>query len=294
MVGVGAESQKFQATVREKDTFTCQSRRTPDGKHRAHMNSSNSSSSRLYQELTLARASTFDVVAQYQTIFLSVIVTLSLLIYKWCLTCKTDAANPLPILPLRKRTASQHQKNIEMTSYPTLRNCNNDGVLLSKASLKLLQNTLPLHLQLSDWSLLYASNRDGYNLETFLRLAEDEGPTILVVADTAGHVFGGFNSISWERPKSKAGHYFGTGESYVFTVLPAFKHYPWTGLNSEFVMTKSNCIAFGGGGKFAFTLDEKFQRGSSDASQTYNNQCLANSYTYDVVSVELWKFERFR
>ena len=227
-----------------------------------------------------------------QSLVFLLVVTLSFIIYKWCLCCKMDAGDPLPKLK-RKRTDSEFQ-HIELTRYPTLRNVDNNGIILQKNQTLELQKVLPLHLQMLDWSLLYASNRDGYNLETFHRLAENEGPTLLVVADTAGHVFGGFNSVSWERPKSKAGHIFGTGESFVFTVLPEFRHYPWTGLNSEFVMTKHDCIAFGGGGNFALTLDERFQRGSSDVSETFHNNILGNAAVFDIVSVELWKFDRFR
>jgi hypothetical protein len=251
--------------------------------------------SRFYESLVTSDNINFNYVSSKQIFMIILIISLTTIAYTLCVQCKASAANPLGQIkiPMRKRTNSQFKK-IEMTSYPILRGLDShDSIILSKKQTKLLQNILPLHLQMSDWSLLYASNRDGYNIETFHRLAEDNGPTILVIADTAGHVFGGFNSISWERPKSPSGHYFGTGESFVFTVLPAFKHYTWTGLNSEFVMTKSDCIAFGGGGKFAFTLDERFQRGSSDKSATYNNECLANSYMYDVVNVELWKFDRF-
>jgi hypothetical protein len=220
-------------------------------------------------------------------------ICLGIFFYRCCQKYQTDPARLL--LPkIRKRTGS-NAKTVEMMTFPTLRGLTlHDSTILQKMHTKELQKVLPLSLQMLDWSLAYASNRDGYNLETFYRLAEDQGPTLLVVTDSAGHVFGGFNSVSWERPKRKTGHTYGTGESFVFTVLPEFQHFQWSGANSEFIMSKHDCLAFGGGGKFALTLDERFQRGSSDKSDTYRNVCLASATMFDIVAVELWKFVRFR
>ena len=236
---------------------------------------------------------TFQDFGRNETFAVLLSGVLAYFFYRCCRTCCPDASNPLP-LPKRKRKDST-VASIEMISYPVLRGLSSsDGTILQKLQTKKLQNVLPLSLQMLDWSLAYASNRDGYNLDTFYRLAEDQGPTLLVVTDSSGHVFGGFNSVSWERPKRKNGHTYGTGESFVFTVLPTFKHYPWSGSNSEFILSRQDCIGFGGGGKFALTLDERFQRGSSDTSETYLNPCLASGTMFDVVAVELWKFDRFR
>ena len=264
----------------------------------ATMSSNRTSTSLHYLRMTEAsqRNNASFQEEQHTLLFVLLTACLSYFFYLCCRFNKTDAANPISSLPLhaRKRTASTF-KSIEMTSYPTLRGLTNlDGIILQKKHTKKLQDVLPMSLQVSDWSLAFASNRDGYNLETFYRLAENQGPTLLVVVDTAGHVFGGFNSISWECPRSAKGHTYGTGESFVFTVLPEFKHYPWTGANNEFILSRPDCLAFGGGGKFALSMGANFQHGTSDRSETFRNVCLANSTMFDIVSVELWKFNRFR
>jgi hypothetical protein len=56
-------------------------------------------------------------------------------------------------------------------------------------------------------------------------------------------IFGGFNSVSW----SMEPHYYGSGETFLFSLKPAAKLYRWTGANNNFICSRRDFIAMGGG-----------------------------------------------
>ena len=64
---------------------------------------------------------------------------------------------------------------------------------------------------------------------------------MLLVLDGQGSIFGAFSGDAWRVDK----HYYGNGESFLFTVHPQFKVYPWTRANDHFVLASHDCIAFG-------------------------------------------------
>lgn len=109
---------------------------------------------------------------------------------------------------------------------------------------------------------------------------------MLLVLDSSGHVFGGYASSSWHI----SSHYFGTGESFLFSIHPKFNAYHWSGNNSHFLLGAPDSLGFGGGGNFGLWLDESFEYGSSGRSQTYGNEPLASSLDFRVVAVEIWGF----
>lgn len=212
----------------------------------------------------------------------------------------------------RKRHDSNASVNcdIEMIRMPSLRGIDDtEPCMLQRRQISHLCKLLPSTTQLCDWRLLYTSSRDGYSLETFYRLCERRGPTLMIVSDTCGALFGGYNSMSWRRPTG-GDDYFGTGECFVFREYgPSsansarennddatlqdniWSKYGWTGVTDEFVLAGHKVIAFGGGGKFAFSLGSNFREGSSDQSPTYENACLASSTMFTVAAVEVWSFE---
>ena len=66
------------------------------------------------------------------------------------------------------------------------------------------------------------------------------------------------------------------------------KVYKWTGGHSYFQFCPGTAIAMGGGGGFAWYLDEDLHHGSSVRSQTFDNPCLASSNDYRCVDMEVW------
>jgi hypothetical protein len=115
------------------------------------------------------------------------------------------------------------------------------------------------------------------------------GPTVLVVRDGAGHVFGAFAPDQW-RPQPR---FFGSGEAFVFGLLPHMVWYPWhsraRARNAYFQYAAPDCLAVGGGGRFALWLDGELLRGSSGPCGAFGSPCLAHCEDFAVASVELWR-----
>lgn len=85
--------------------------------------------------------------------------------------------------------------------------------LLRHAAAVELAKQLPISLRWRNvWRLAYSPRIHGVSLHTFLRIMEKEGPSIMIIQDHSGCVFGAFASAGWHR----ADRYFGGGESFVF------------------------------------------------------------------------------
>ena len=172
--------------------------------------------------------------------------------------------------------------------------------ILSEAQREHLLAYLPASLQLHDWHLRYSTEQHGCSLrQAYLRL-DGKGPSLLVILDSTGAIFGAFATDSWHV----SSRYFGTGgrptaalerrcahatravasatpslrtvhsthpstrrlragESFLFTTRPSINVYSWSGANSHFQLGSTDSIAMGSGGKFGLRLDESFEYGSS-------------------------------
>ena len=157
--------------------------------------------------------------------------------------------------------------------------------LLSVEHIRAIVNAMPNRLQATDWKLMYSSELHGYSLQTlYTRARKLKGPSVLVVKDTDGHIFGGFASHTWRKNVS----FFGTGECFLFSLSPKIKMYSWTGANSQFLLAREECIGFGGGGSFGLWLDADFETGNSNPSATFSNPALSSKTDFSVTCVEVW------
>ena len=64
--------------------------------------------------------------------------------------------------------------------------------------------------------LLYSTEAHGCSLRMAYSRLQDSGPSLLVVLDTNGHLFGGYAPLPWHI----SSHYFGTGEAFLFSAHP--------------------------------------------------------------------------
>ena len=165
------------------------------------------------------------------------------------------------------------------------------SAILSSDQVRSIVSALPARCRLCNWRLAYSSRRDGISLRSLYRAAAGKNSSVesvLVVRDTKGHSFGAFTSEPWRvSPR-----YYGTGESFVFTVEPKCVAYRWSTKNDYFQFGRGNCVAIGGGGSgFALWLDEELLRGNTAVSDTFDNELLASETEFEIVYVELWTFE---
>ena len=132
-----------------------------------------------------------------------------------------------------------------------------------------LWHWLPERMTMADPELIYSSNEHGISLTTFYTRSEKYEPTILLIKTTEGEVFGAYCSSTWatrnlKDDKGRRQHYFGTGETFLFTFAydgnP--KRFTWVNANKSedemgtkteahqkelFMCGRPDMIAIGGG-----------------------------------------------
>lgn len=72
-----------------------------------------------------------------------------------------------------------------------------ESSLLDQSSLMLLTSYLPFEVRGTLYPL-FSSVHHGESFSTFCKQLVDKGPTMVVVRDNGGHVFGGFAATSWQ------------------------------------------------------------------------------------------------
>ena len=85
--------------------------------------------------------------------------------------------------------------------------------------------------------------------------------------------------------------YYGTGESFVYSFHPTFKAHRWTGANDYFCISSESWLAMGGGGGgFAFQIDDELDAGESNPSDTFGSPRLSSNEFFRCVRLRLRAF----
>lgn len=71
--------------------------------------------------------------------------------------------------------------------------------------------------------LVYSSNSDGLVFDKlFQRITEFDGPTLILIKNVKGCIYGGFKSEKWEKGHEKLQ---GSPECYIFSLWPKFRNF---------------------------------------------------------------------
>lgn len=166
-----------------------------------------------------------------------------------------------------------------------------------------LEAALPPGLRtVGHWSRSFSLRRDGSSTLAILELLSKScDPVVIAIQDQKGSVFGGFLPSGLYVDESMNINSFvegpnGDGNSFVYTFgRPASKMdmlriYRWTGANRFFrLLSSQGGFAMGGGNRgFAFYIDEALTLGTSQASATYANDCLASGETFECINLEIY------
>ncbi|XP_077568015.1 MTOR-associated protein MEAK7-like isoform X2 [Stigmatopora nigra] len=86
------------------------------------------------------------------------------------------------------------------------------------------------------WRLVFSTLVHGESFTRMIAGLRKCGPTLLLIKDTRGYVFGGFASISWEvKPEFQ-----GDSRCFLFSVFPRLSVYSATGYNQHFMYLNQN------------------------------------------------------
>lgn len=182
----------------------------------------------------------------------------------------------------------------------------------------------PARFRVKPLELNFSTDQDGYSLGTLFRLCEEECPTVLLIETTDGDRLGAFLSHPWVERFRQNQHYFGNGDSFVFSLTPSVAIHHWTGLQvdpessdddevgdsdpaaessadgqadakeipSLFMFANDSTLAVGGGGGgHAIQLDDSLQHGHSHPTTTFGNPgLLRKGDMFTCARCEVWSF----
>ncbi|XP_017022477.1 GTPase-activating protein skywalker isoform X3 [Drosophila kikkawai] len=207
---------------------------------------------------------------------------------------------------------SQSQVNIQMMSH-TLTIREHFGLPGTKNFIKTwtdrqflftLWSWLPVRITMYQPVLLYTTEEHGCSLTTFYVRVEQHEPTLLMIKTCNNEVFGAYCSSRWfERnvkdDKGQRQAYFGTGETFLFSLYPERAKYPWVGIEGDkdlghsselFMAADSKMITIGGGEGQAIWMDENIRFGKTDSCKTFNNPPLCPSGDFEIRVLEVYGF----
>ncbi|XP_021289204.1 TLD domain-containing protein 1 isoform X4 [Herrania umbratica] len=148
--------------------------------------------------------------------------------------------------------------------------------------------------ELEEWKLLYHSALNGSSFNTFLgNVSNNDGPTVLIIKDREGYIFGGYASQPWERHSN----FYGDMKSFIFQLYPKASIFRPTGANSNLqwcaVNFSSEAIpnGFGFGGRinhFGLFLSASFDQGHTFSCTTFNSPCLSKTSQICPEVIECW------
>lgn len=104
--------------------------------------------------------------------------------------------------------------------------------ILDSDLVRSLSENLPSRLIGSDWRLIYSTSSHGFSLSSFYRRCSTStnGPTLLCIQDIDDNIFGALVS----SPIVISEHFYGTGETFLFTATPRLRMFKWSGENPHF------------------------------------------------------------
>ncbi|XVF07584.1 hypothetical protein REPUB_Repub06bG0152000 [Reevesia pubescens] len=150
------------------------------------------------------------------------------------------------------------------------------------------------HEELEEWRLLYHSALNGSSFNTFLgNVSNEDGPTVLIIKDREGYIFGGYASQPWERH----GDFYGDMKSFLFQLYPKASIFRPTGANSNVQWcavnfsseTIPNGIGFGGRiNHFGLFLSAGSDQGHTFSCTTFNSPCLSKTSQICPEVIECW------
>ncbi|XP_008945871.1 PREDICTED: nuclear receptor coactivator 7 [Merops nubicus] len=181
---------------------------------------------------------------------------------------------------------SYYEEEEEGDTLPVLKH---HSALLENMHIEQLARRLPARVQGYPWCLAYSTLEHGTSLKTLYRKSASlDSPVLLVVKDMDNQIFGAYAT----HPFRFSDHYYGTGETFLYTFSPNFKVFKWSGENTYFINGDTSSLELGGGGgRFGLWLDADLYHGRSNSCSTFNNDILSKKEDFIIQDVEVWTFE---
>lgn len=157
---------------------------------------------------------------------------------------------------------------------------------LDDASILFLNTNLLLEYR-RDWRFLYSSRTHDRSLEAMTAQISWKGPTLVIVKDDEGHMFGAHCSTSWAETQDD---WVGNGECFLFSIMPKMAIFHSTGKNENYQSLSGDRLAMGeAGGEFGLELKSDLSAGSSSGNvETFDTIQLSRSRDFNIDHIEVW------
>ncbi|XP_072711891.1 nuclear receptor coactivator 7 isoform X3 [Ciconia boyciana] len=186
----------------------------------------------------------------------------------------------------RRKSVCSYYEEEDDDTLPVLKH---HSALLENMHIEQLARCLPARVQGYPWRLAYSTLEHGTSLKTLYRKSASlDSPVLLVIKDMDNQIFGAYAT----HPFRFSDHYYGTGETFLYTFSPNFKVFKWSGENTYFINGDTSSLELGGGGgRFGLWLDADLYHGRSNSCSTFNNDILSKKEDFIIQDVEVWTFE---
>ncbi|CAM4817426.1 unnamed protein product [Rotaria magnacalcarata] len=164
------------------------------------------------------------------------------------------------------------------------------SVLINEDQSKQILIELPARVHGLNWFMIFSTEVHGFSLNQLYRRCgevDHDLPALIIVKDVEQNIFGAFTSHQLMISEG----FYGTGESFLFTIHPDFRVFNWSGQNEFFAKGDLHSIGFGSGeGTFGLWLDGELYHGRTCPTKTFDNERLTSTEDFIVASIEVWTF----
>ncbi|KNC56020.1 uncharacterized protein AMSG_02032 [Thecamonas trahens ATCC 50062] len=144
-----------------------------------------------------------------------------------------------------------------------------------------------------DWAPIFSPDSLGYSLLSLrLALREVKSPTLIIIEDDRGWIFGCLTASPWVL-SSRPGEFYGSRFAAIFNlwplgeICPTSPNVPPSRRNIQHLT--SSLLAVGGSTDFpGLSLDDALESGTSCPTVVFRSPALAASLDYSVVRLEAW------
>jgi TBC1 domain family member 24 len=152
---------------------------------------------------------------------------------------------------------------------------------------------------------IYSSNIHGRRLRTLYDHVEYHEYCLIIIRNEHQEIFGAFCSGQLAN-RTKARTWFGTGESFLFTLKPERQVYKWIGYQTStkgctkasqdyFIYADDERLQIGGSYEplhIGLCIRHELNEGSTHACDTYASRPLASNEQFQIMEIEVFGFTR--
>ncbi|CAF4708086.1 unnamed protein product [Rotaria sp. Silwood1] len=161
------------------------------------------------------------------------------------------------------------------------------STLINEEQSKQILLELPARVHALNWCLIFSTETHGFSLNQLYRRSleiDHDSPALLIIKDIEQNIFGAFTSHQLMVSEG----FYGTGESFLFTLHPEFRVFNWSGYNEFFVKGDLHSIGFGSGeGTYGLWLDADLYHGRTCSTKTFNNERLTTNEDFIIAIIML-------